>query len=44
MGEAQELISFTGVSKKYGNLLALDKVTFSINEGEIFGYIGPNGA
>jgi ABC-2 type transport system ATP-binding protein len=32
------------VSKKYKNFLALDEVSFRINEGEIFGYIGPNGA
>jgi branched-chain amino acid transport system ATP-binding protein len=32
------------ISKRFGGLLALDKVTFSINEGEILGIIGPNGA
>ena len=30
--------------KRYGNTLAVDDVTFSIDEGEIFGIIGPNGA
>lgn len=30
--------------KRYGGLLAVDDVSFSIQEGEIFGIIGPNGA
>jgi len=38
------LIEFENVSKKYKNLLALDKISFKIKKGEIFGYIGPNGA
>ncbi|MDR0778002.1 MAG: ABC transporter ATP-binding protein [Methanomassiliicoccaceae archaeon] len=32
------------LSKKYGDHLAVDDVTFSVTEGEIFGLIGPNGA
>jgi ABC-type Mn2+/Zn2+ transport system ATPase subunit len=30
--------------KRYGNLLVVNDVSFSIREGEIFGIIGPNGA
>ena len=30
--------------KKYGELLAVDDVSFSVEEGEIFGLLGPNGA
>lgn len=30
--------------KKYGRLVAVDDVSFSVHEGEIFGIIGPNGA
>ena len=37
-------VTLSDVSKKYGNLLALDNVSFEVQEGEIFGYIGPNGA
>lgn len=32
------------LTKQYGNLLALDQVSFQVNKGEIFGYLGPNGA
>jgi ABC-2 type transport system ATP-binding protein len=32
------------LTKKFGDLIAVDKVSFSINEGEIFGLLGPNGA
>ncbi len=32
------------VSKRYGTLQALDRVSFSIQEGEFFGLLGPNGA
>jgi ABC-2 type transport system ATP-binding protein len=35
---------FEGVSKRYNGFLALDNISFSIQEGEIFGFIGPNGA
>ncbi|MEO0075335.1 MAG: ABC transporter ATP-binding protein [candidate division WOR-3 bacterium] len=33
-----------GLSKSYGNLVALQNVSFEINQGEIFGLIGPNGS
>ena len=32
------------VSKHYGETLALDRVSFDVHEGEIFGLLGPNGA
>ena len=32
------------VCKSYGNIQALDKVSFSVEEGEMFGLIGPDGA
>jgi len=38
------IISVKGLTKYYGNLLAVDHVTFNVFEGEIFGFLGPNGA
>ncbi|MDE7397049.1 MAG: ABC transporter ATP-binding protein [Muribaculum sp.] len=32
------------VTKRYGRLTALDRVTFDVAEGELFGLIGPDGA
>ncbi|MCB9014743.1 MAG: ABC transporter ATP-binding protein [Lentimicrobiaceae bacterium] len=37
-------ISCNGISKRYGNTLALDNLSFSVKRGEIFGFIGPDGA
>jgi len=37
-------IEFKNVSKWYKSIRALNNISFTINEGEIFGYIGPNGA
>lgn len=37
-------IDIQGITKKYGNLTALDNVTFSVPEGMMFGLIGPDGA
>ena len=32
------------LEKRYGNFVAVEDVTFSVEEGEIFGILGPNGA
>lgn len=37
-------IIIKGLTKKYDQQFALNKVTFSINEGEVVGLLGPNGA
>ena len=33
-----------GLTKKYGDLTALDGLTLEVEEGELFGLLGPNGA
>jgi ABC-2 type transport system ATP-binding protein len=38
------VIQVSGVRKTYGSMVAVDEVSFDVNEGEIFGLIGPNGA
>jgi ABC-2 type transport system ATP-binding protein len=37
-------IEASGLSKSFGTTRALDDVSFSVNESEIFGFIGPDGA
>ena len=37
------IIEFENVSLAYGNRLILDSINFEINEGQIFGMLGPNG-
>lgn len=39
-----DVISIQGLSKYYGRSRGIENVTFSVKEGEIFGFIGPNGA
>src|SRR5690349_19244391 len=38
------MIEVHGISRRFGGLLAVNNVSFSVQKGEIFGLIGPNGA
>ncbi len=38
------MIEVSALSKNYGELRALDKVSFSVEKGQIFGFLGANGA
>ena len=38
------VIHVSGIRKTYGRTVAVDEVSFEVNDGEIFGLIGPNGA
>ena len=40
----QPIFQVTNLTKKFGNLVAVNNVSFQINQGEIVGMIGPNGA
>lgn len=42
--ESEPIINVQNLVKRYGSLVAVNDVSFSIKEGEIFGMIGPNGA
>ena len=38
------MLEARGLTKRYGGLLALDRVDFVLHPGEIVGYLGPNGS
>jgi branched-chain amino acid transport system ATP-binding protein len=38
------LLEVSGVTRWFGGIVALDRVSFDVHEGEIVGLIGPNGA
>ena len=38
------ILEVKGITKRFGGLVALSEVSFSITKGEIYGLIGPNGA
>jgi ABC-2 type transport system ATP-binding protein len=42
--ESNNVIDANALSKKFGNFVAVDNVSFSVKRGEIFGLLGPNGA
>src|SRR5579859_2081580 len=37
-------ITTSGLSKRYGRTLALDNLDLNVREGEVYGYLGPNGS
>ena len=41
---ADNILELTDLTKRFGGLLAVDKVTLHIKRGEVFALIGPNGA
>lgn len=42
--EERPVIECNGLTKRFGDFVAADQVTFSVQRGEIFGLLGPNGA
>ncbi len=38
------MIALTHLTKRYGNMLAVDDLSLTVAAGEIFGFLGPNGA
>ena len=38
------MLELRGLTRRYGDVLALDNVSFTVGDGQMFGFIGPNGA
>ncbi|RJP28582.1 MAG: ABC transporter ATP-binding protein [Candidatus Omnitrophota bacterium] len=38
------MITVENLSKRYGELRAVDRISFEVQKGELFGFLGPNGA
>ena len=38
------MIEVKNVTKKYGNLVAVNNISFTVKDGEVVGFLGPNGA
>ncbi len=44
MGQDNKAIEVSGITKKFGSIVAVNDVSFDVIEDEIFGFLGPNGA
>lgn len=42
--QGHKAIVVEGLTKRFGDVTAVDSVTFAVSEGELFGFLGPNGA
>ncbi|MDQ3574426.1 MAG: ATP-binding cassette domain-containing protein [Actinomycetota bacterium] len=38
------MLELQGLTRRYGDLVALDDLSFSVSAGQMFGFLGPNGA
>lgn len=39
-----DILTFTNLTKRFSNFIAVDDISLSVAAGEIFGFLGPNGA
>src|SRR3990172_2146840 len=44
MNTGKKVIKVGNLSRKYEDIMAVDNISFEVEEGEIFGLLGPNGA
>lgn len=44
MEKSREIIKVTGLKKYFGEIKAVDDISFSVEKGELFGFLGVNGA
>jgi ABC-2 type transport system ATP-binding protein len=43
-GKADQVLELLGLTRRYGEVVALDDLSFTVREGQMFGFVGPNGA
>lgn len=44
MADEGVAVSATALTKRFGDFVAVDRLTFQVGRGEIFGFLGPNGS
>src|SRR5690349_24343053 len=44
MGGRPTIIEVKGLTRRFGERVGVDDVTFSVYEGEVFAFLGPNGS
>ncbi|MBQ5524747.1 MAG: ATP-binding cassette domain-containing protein, partial [Paludibacteraceae bacterium] len=44
MSKGEPIISVDNLTKRFGTFTAVDGITFQVERGEIFGFLGANGA
>jgi len=44
MTEKKHAVQVFDLTRKFGDFVAVDRVTFQVEEGEIYGFLGPNGS
>jgi ABC-2 type transport system ATP-binding protein len=42
--QGNDVLELQGLTRRYGDLVALDDLSFTVAEGQMFGFVGPNGA
>jgi ABC-2 type transport system ATP-binding protein len=42
--EGGNVLELQGLTRRYGDVVALDDLSFTVREGQMFGFVGPNGA
>jgi lipooligosaccharide transport system ATP-binding protein len=43
-GPIPDIIEATYLKKSFGDIIAVDGISFAVKKGEVFGFLGPNGA
>jgi ABC-type multidrug transport system ATPase subunit len=42
--KADKVLELQRLTRRYGDVVALDDLSFTVREGQMFGFVGPNGA